>query len=49
MSSFWALDTVSEGLSSLPSDLDIGAWAQRYSELFSLDEYDVGYRLVTTT
>lgn len=49
MSSFWTLDTVSEGLCRLASDLDTGAWAQRYSELLSLDEYDVGYCLVTTT
>ena len=48
MSSFWALDNVSEGLRRLASDLDTGAWAQRYSELLNLDECDVGYRLVTT-
>jgi len=28
--------------------LNSGAWAQRYSELLDLDEYDFGYRLVTT-
>jgi hypothetical protein len=49
MSSFWTLDNVAEGLSKLATDLDNGAWAQRYSELLSLDEYDAGYRLVTTT
>jgi SAM-dependent methyltransferase len=48
MSSFWAVDNVSEGLSKLASDLDTGAWARRYSELLSLDACDVGYRLVTT-
>jgi SAM-dependent methyltransferase len=49
MSSFWTLDTVTEGLRRLATDLDNGAWAQRYYELLSLDEYDAGYRLVTTT
>ena len=48
MSSFWAMDNVSGGLRKLASDLDSGAWAQRNSELLDLDEYDVGYRLVTT-
>lgn len=48
MSSFWALDNVSEGLRKLAGDLDTGAWAQRYSELLHLDECDLGYRLVTT-
>lgn len=48
MSSFWALDDISEGLGKLASDLDTGAWAQRYSELLDLDECDFGYRLVTT-
>lgn len=48
MSSFWAVDNISEGLGKLASDLDTGAWAQRYSELLDLDECDFGYRLVTT-
>ncbi len=48
MSSFWAVGNVSEGLGKLASDLDSGAWAQRYSELLDLDECDFGYRLVTT-
>jgi SAM-dependent methyltransferase len=47
ISSFWAVDNISEGLRKLASDLDTGAWAQRYSELLNLDEYDFGYRLVT--
>ncbi|MBW3560548.1 MAG: class I SAM-dependent methyltransferase [Proteobacteria bacterium] len=33
MSSFWVLGDVSEALSRLERDLDIGAWAQRYAEL----------------
>ena len=48
MSSFWAIGNVSEGLGKLASDLDSGAWAQRYSALLDLDECDFGYRLVTT-
>ena len=48
MSSFWALDDISEGLKKLARDLDNGAWAQRYSDLLDLDECDLGYRLVTT-
>lgn len=48
MSSFWAIGDVSEGLTDLVDDLDSGAWAERYSELMTLDEFDCGYRLVTT-
>ena len=48
MSSFWALDNVAEGLEKLASDLDTGAWAERYADLLSLDACDFGYRLVTT-
>lgn len=48
MSSFWRVGNVSEGLGKLRNDLESGAWAHRYSDLLGLDEYDVGYRLVTT-
>ncbi len=48
ISCFWAMDNVSAALNRLASDLDTGAWAQRYSDLLDLDEYDLGYRLVTT-
>jgi SAM-dependent methyltransferase len=48
ISSFWAIDNISEGLRRLASDLDSGAWAERYAELLDLDECDLGYRLVTT-
>jgi len=48
MSSFQAIDGISERLEKLGNDLDTGAWAQRYSELLNLDESDLGYRLVTT-
>ncbi|MBL4732950.1 MAG: class I SAM-dependent methyltransferase [Rhizobiaceae bacterium] len=47
MSSFWALRDVSDGLGKLEADLKSGAWAQRYSHLIDLEEYDCGYRLVT--
>lgn len=48
ISCFWALDDVSVALKKLANDLETGAWARRYSELFDLDECDFGYRLVTT-
>ena len=48
MSSFWAIDNISEGLRKLATDLDSGAWAERYSERLNLDQCDAGYRLVTT-
>ena len=48
MSSFWAIDNISERLGKLASDLDAGTWDERHSELLDLDECDVGYRLVTT-
>ena len=46
MSSFWALGDVSEALARLESDLDSGAWAERYGHLLALDSLDCGYRLV---
>lgn len=49
ISCFWAMKDVSEPLRKLESDLNSRAWAQRYSELLELNEYDFGYRLVTTT
>jgi len=48
ISCFWAMGNVSAALERLESDLDSDAWAQRYSQLLDLDEYDLGYRLVTT-
>ncbi len=48
ISCFWALDNVAPALKKLADDLNSGAWARRYSELLELDEYDLGYRLVTT-
>jgi SAM-dependent methyltransferase len=48
MSSFWALDDVSEGLRMLDEDLRSGAWEKRYSGLLELEELDCGYRLVET-
>ena len=49
MSSFWAVGDISQGLKRLASDLDSGAWAQRYSDLLDLEDCDFGYRLVTTS
>jgi len=48
MSSFWMIDNVEEALGRLASDLDSGAWAERYADLLDLDARDLGYRLVTT-
>lgn len=48
MSSFWAIDDVSEGLAKLEADLDSGRWEDRYSDLLHLDALDCGYRLVQT-
>jgi len=46
ISSFWALDDISEGLGKLEADLKSGAWEQNYSDLLNLKELDCGYRLV---
>lgn len=46
MSSFWALGDVSDALARLESDLESGAWAERYGGLLDLDSFDCGYRLV---
>jgi SAM-dependent methyltransferase len=48
ISSFWKIGDVSEGLGRLDEDLNSGVWAERYSGLLALDEYDCGYRLVVT-
>ena len=48
MSSFWAIDDVSEALAKLETDLDSGEWDSRYGHLLDLDECDLGYRLVVT-
>ena len=49
MSSFWALDDVSQGLERLEADIKNGEWAERYSDLLNRQDYDCGYRLITTT
>lgn len=46
MSSFWALDDVSQGLEKLDADLSSGAWEKRYAKFANLEELDCGYRLV---
>jgi SAM-dependent methyltransferase len=48
ISCFWTLGDISVALAKLESDLDSGAWAQRYADLLDLDAHDCGYRLVTT-
>ena len=45
-SSFWAIPAVEAGLGRLRADLASGAWARRHADLFALDAYDAGYRLV---
>jgi len=48
MSSFWATDNVAAGIERLESDLNSGDWEKKNSELLELDEYDFGYRLLTS-
>lgn len=48
ISCFWSLGDISVALEKLESDLNSGAWAQRYADLLDLDAHDCGYRLVTT-
>ena len=48
ISCFWTLGDISVALEKLESDLNSGAWAQRYGDLLDLDAHDCGYRLVTT-
>jgi hypothetical protein len=46
MSSFAKIDA-SDGLSRLADDLASGAWRERNVEILTLDELDVGHRLLT--
>ncbi len=46
MSSFWAIDNVSDALQSLKQDIADGIWQERYRHLQQLNECDLGYRLV---
>jgi hypothetical protein len=46
MSTFAKISRLKDGLESLRRDLDSGVWEQRYGHLLSLDELDIGYRLV---
>ena len=46
MSSFWAIGDVTDALARLETDLESGAWANRYRDLEPLDALDLGYRLV---
>ena len=47
-SSFWAIGNLEAGLQKLTQDLESGEWKRRYGELLRLDEYDAGYRIVTS-
>ncbi len=47
-SSFWKIGNIDQGLRKLADDLESGQWKRLHSELLALDEYDAGYRLVTT-
>ncbi|WP_209348072.1 class I SAM-dependent methyltransferase [Pontixanthobacter sp. CEM42] len=46
MSSFWAIDNVSDALQSLKQDIADRTWQERYGHLQQLNECDLGYRLV---
>lgn len=48
ISCFWALERADSGLKELASDIETGAWEDRYGHLLELDTLDVGYRLVVT-
>ena len=39
---------VDRAVSALRADLESGAWHERHADLLTLDELDLGYRLVTT-
>lgn len=39
-------NSVMEAMTRLERDLDSGEWMRRHADLLSLDEFDVGYRLV---
>jgi SAM-dependent methyltransferase len=47
-SSFWSIGSALAGIDRLKSDLESGAWNDRYRDLMLLDTYDVGYRLVVS-
>jgi SAM-dependent methyltransferase len=49
ISSFWAIRDVDRGLGRLRRDLDTGDWQRCYASVLSLDEYDAGYRLISST
>ena len=39
---------LADGLTRLRADLDSGAWARRHADLLTLDELDLGYRLLVS-
>jgi hypothetical protein len=50
ISTFGELDpaVLERGLAKLRNDLDSGAWRRHYGGLLTLEELDVGYRLVVS-
>ncbi len=46
ISPFWSIGDVSTELGRLESDLDSGAWAEKFGALLDADAFDAGYRLV---
>lgn len=46
MSSFWKIDGVEAALEQLEADLESGIWARQQADILTLDQLDVGYRLV---
>ena len=46
ISSFSKIGDITSGLARLRGDLDSGAWRERYGDLFDLEEFDYGYRIV---
>jgi len=47
MLSMTAPDDVDTGLKRLRADIDSGAWNRRHRDLEHLDEFDLGYRMLT--
>ena len=46
ISSFWKVGDIGPGLRRLAEHLESGEWRRRYAHLLTLDELDLGYRLV---
>jgi len=48
ISTFSKIGDVNSQLARLESDIDCGAWEQRYPGLKDLEELDLGYRILTS-